>query len=364
MLEGFRIVEFEGLGPAPFAGMMLADLGAEVIVVHRPDATNPSGKEPSILDRGKKSITLNLKDDDDLRVAKALIASANALIEGFRPGVMERLGLGPDSCHEANPALIYGRMTGWGQSGPRAHTAGHDLNYIGLSGALWYSGAPGTPPMTPATLVGDIGGGALYLVAGILAGLLQAARTGEGTVVDASIVDGSAHMMALLMSMAPSGHLKESRGTSLLDGPHWCRSYQCSDDQWLAVQCLEPQFYAVFLERMGLSHDPVFEDQYDVETWPNQTAALEALFKTKPRHHWLSLVENSDACVAPVLSPQDASNDPHMMDRQVWQRVNTTLQPAPAPRFDGNVGQVQSPPERGEHTEAIREDLFVNGFLR
>ena len=190
MLNGIRIVEFEGLGPAPFAGMMLADLGAEVIVVHRPQSVNPTGNGASLLDRGKKSIALDLKDDGDLKVALALVTSADGLIEGLRPGVMERLGLGPEDCHTVNPALVYGRMTGWGQTGPRAHTAGHDLNYIGISGALWYAGAPGTPPLTPATMVGDIGGGALYLVAGLLAGILQAGRTGKGTVVDAAIVDG------------------------------------------------------------------------------------------------------------------------------------------------------------------------------
>src|SRR6056297_435071 len=195
MLQGIRVVEFEGLGPGPFAGMMLADLGAEVIVLHRPRATGPTSADGvSLLDRGKKSILLDLKDRADLAIARALIASAGALIEGFRPGVMERLGLGPEPCHAVNPALVYGRMTGWGQTGPRARTAGHDLNYIATSGALWYAAAPGDAPITPPTLVGDVGGGALYLVAGILAGLLNAARSGRGTVVDAAIVDGSAPM--------------------------------------------------------------------------------------------------------------------------------------------------------------------------
>ena len=190
---------------------------------------------------------------------------------------MERLGLGPEPCSATNPKLVYGRMTGWGQSGPRAATAGHDLAYIGLSGALWYAGQTGTPPVTPATLVGDIGGGAMYLVAGLLAGLLRAARTGKGTVVDAAIVDGSAHMMALLMAMAANGLMVEARGQSLLDGPHWCRSYACADGAWLTVQCLEPQFYAVFLDRMGLSQDPDFVTQYAPELWPGQAEAVEAM---------------------------------------------------------------------------------------
>ncbi|MEM7597305.1 MAG: CaiB/BaiF CoA-transferase family protein [Pseudomonadota bacterium] len=369
MLSNLRIVEFEGLGPAPFAGMMLADLGAEVIVVHRPQsgprqspapATPPA---PSLLDRGKRSIVLDLKSEDDLRVARALIQTADGVIEGLRPGVMERLGLGPDQVMADTPHLVYGRMTGWGQDGPRATTAGHDLAYIGVSGALWYAGAPGTPPLTPATLVGDIGGGAMYLVAGLLAGFLQAAKTGKGTVVDAAIVDGSAHMTALLMAMAAQGHMQEARGQSLLDGPHWCQSYDCADGAWLTVQALEPQFYAIFLERMGLAQDPSFAAQYDHDLWPEQTTRLRAIFAAAPRAHWLTLFEGTDACVAPVLSPWEAEHDPHMAHRGVWQRAGETLQPAPAPRFDGRRGEVNPPPERGADGEAIREELRARGIL-
>ncbi len=363
MLNGTRIVEFEGLGPAPFAGMMLADLGAEVIVVHRPVSNNPTGTGASLLDRGKRSIALDLKTAEDLKVALALVASADALIEGLRPGVMERLGLGPDVCHARNPALVYGRMTGWGQTGPRAHTAGHDLNYIGLSGALWYAGQPGTPPLTPATIVGDIGGGALYLVAGLLAGMMQAARTGQGTVVDAAIVDGSAHMMALLMSMAPFGQLDEARGTSLLDGPHWCRSYACADGTWIAVQCLEPQFYAEFLDKMGLSGDEAFAKQYDRGRWVGLANRLEDMFAAHARDHWLAVFEDSDACVAPVLSPHEAGQDPHMAAREVWRTENGVLQPAPAPRFDGQTPVIQSPPDRGAHGDDIRDELTARGLL-
>ncbi len=363
MLNGIRIVEFEGLGPAPFAGMMLADLGAEVIVVHRPQSVNPTGNGASLLDRGKKSIALDLKDDGDLKVALALVTSADGLIEGLRPGVMERLGLGPEDCHTVNPALVYGRMTGWGQTGPRAHTAGHDLNYIGISGALWYAGAPGTPPLTPATMVGDIGGGALYLVAGLLAGILQAGRTGKGTVVDAAIVDGSAHMMALLMSMAPFGHTHEARGTSLLDGPHWCRSYLCADESWLSVQCLEPQFYAEFLRLLDLTDTPDFAEQYDTALWPTQTAKLAEMFATQPRTHWLNLFEGSDACVAPVLSPHQASKDPQVAHREVWQTVDGVLHPAPAPRFDGQRAPIARSPDRGQDGAAIRDDLAFRRLL-
>lgn len=363
MLQGIRIVEVEGLGPGPFAGMMLAGMGAEVIVIHRPASTNPTGNGPSLLDRGKRSITLDLKDADDLATARALIGTADALIEGFRPGVMERLGLGPETFAESNPKLVYGRMTGWGQTGPRAMTAGHDLNYIATSGALWYAGAPGDAPVTPPTLVGDVGGGALYLVAGLLAGIINAGRTGKGTVVDAAIVDGSAHMMALLMSMAPSGNTVTERGQSLLDGAHWCRAYACADGEWISVQCLEPKFYAEFLSIMGLSGDPAFEAQYDRAQWPRQTDRLAALFATRPVQHWSRLFEGSDACVAPVLSPQAAASDPHMAARGVWSGAGETLQPAPAPRFDGDARTPAAPPERGSDSDAIREDLGRRGLI-
>ena len=363
MLDGIRIVEVEGLGPGPFAGMMLADMGAEVIVIHRPASTNPTGSGASLLDRGKKSITLDLKDPEDLATARALIASADALIEGFRPGVMERLGLGPDSFAESNPKLVYGRMTGWGQTGPRAMTAGHDLNYIATSGALWYAGAPGDAPITPATLVGDVGGGALYLVAGLLAGIINAGRTGQGTVVDAAIVDGSAHMMALLMSMAPSGNTVEARGQSLLDGAHWCRTYACADGAWISVQCLEPKFYAEFLSLMGLADDPAFAEQYDRALWPEQGARLAEIFADQPVAHWAGLFDGSDACVAPVLSPDAAAHDPHMTARGTWSTDGATLQPAPAPRFGGATPSPAAPPERGADSAAIRKELADRGLL-
>lgn len=357
MLTGLRVVEFEGLGPAPFAAMMLAEMGAEVVVIHRPGAANPVAGDRNLLDRGKRSIVLDLKVTADIAVARALVARSDALIEGLRPGVMERLGLGPQEMHAANPRLVYGRMTGWGQTGPRARQAGHDLNYIATSGALWYAGAPGMPPLTPPTMLGDVGGGALYIVAGVLAGLVQAARTGQGTVVDAAIVDGSAHMMALLMSMGPSGNLSMVRGQSLLDGPHWSRVYACACGGWLSVQCLEPQFYATFLELMGLGGDPRFAAQQDRAQWPAQTEAMAAIFADRPLVHWAQLFAGSDACVAPVLRPDVAAADPHMAARGVWQGKGDTLAPAPAPRFDGSVSQVTSPPARGADSAAIRAEL-------
>ena len=363
MLQGTRVIEIEGLGPGPFAAMMLADLGAEVIVIHRPGASNPVAGEKNLLDRGKKSITLDLKHPDDLATARALIASADALIEGFRPGVMERLGLDPERCHADNPGLVYGRMTGWGQTGPKSQMAGHDLNYIATSGALWYASPPGTAPLAPPTLVGDIGGGAMYLVAGLLAGLLNAARTGQGTVVDAAITDGSAHMMALLMSMAPSGQLSPMRGRSLLDGPHWARTYQCACGGYISVQCLEPKFYAAFLALMGLADDPDFADRNDADQWPAQTARLAALFVDQPRDHWEGLFEGSDACVAPVLSPQEAAQDAHNAARQNWVMADGMQQPAPAPRFDGQAIPPGPIPARGEDGVALRAELKARGQI-
>lgn len=361
MLQGIRVVEIEGLGPGPFAAMLLADLGADVITIHRKGKGGQVTADGSVLDRGKRSIALDLKDADDIATAKKLIGRADALIEGFRPGVMERLGLGPSECLAENPALVYGRMTGWGQTGPRAETAGHDLNYIATSGALYYASEPGSPPITPATLVGDIGGGALYLVVGILSGILNARSTGKGTVVDAAIVDGSAHMMTLLMAIRQTGMLSMERGRSLLDGPHWSRTYVCADGGYMSVQCLEPQFYTIFLDKLGLGDDPEFLRQHDAALWTKLTARLEDIFLSEPRSHWADLFDGSDACVAPVLSPVEASHAPHMKARGVWQSPNGVMQPAPAPRFDGRAAPVAKPCKRGEHTDEILAELAKLG---
>lgn len=359
MLNSVRIVEIEGIGPGPFAAMTLADLGAEVITIHRKEAPEArAAQAANPLDRGKRSITLDLKDPADLEVAKALIATADGLIEGMRPGVMERLGLGPDEMRAANPRLVYGRMTGWGQSGPRAPLAGHDLNYIGLSGALWYASLPGQPPMTPATLVGDIGGGALYLVIGMLAGLMRARDTGTGCVVDAAIVDGSAHMMNLLMSMASVGGTVTARGPSRLDGPHWSRTYRCADGGYVAVQALEARFYAIFLDRLGLSEDSEFLRQNDKAMWPRLAERLTALFAGQPRDHWVALFDGLDACVAPVLPPVESAQDPHVAARGIWHGQGEDLQAAAAPRFDGMTPPAPATPvARGADSAAIRAEL-------
>ncbi|WP_417210648.1 CaiB/BaiF CoA transferase family protein [Antarctobacter sp.] len=358
MLTGIRIVEFEALGPAPFAAMHLADLGAEVIVVQRKGGEgNPAKGATDLLDRGKRAIALDLKDDGDLAIARALIRSADGLIEGMRPGVMERLGLGPEEVRGVHPTLVYGRMTGWGQDGPRARQAGHDLNYLGLSGALFYGGLPGAVPGVPPTMLGDIGAGALYLTVGMLAGLLQARTSGRGCVVDAAIVDGAQHMMALLRSMGPQFDTG-ARGRSLLDGPHWSRCYVCACGRHVAVQCLEPKFYALFLDKMGLADDPAFAAQFDPDQWEAQGARLSRIFAENSRAHWAALFDGSDACVAPVLSPGEAARDTHMAAR--GHEAGSAL---PAPRFDGAVRPVGDPPRHGQDSAAILQELTERGLL-
>lgn len=355
-LTGIRIVEVEGIGPGPFAAMMLADLGADVIVVHRPRSGPVVGlKERPVTDRGKRSLMLDLKSDTDRDVLLKLVAHADGLIEGFRPGVMERLGLGPEICHAANPRLVYGRMTGWGQDGPLAERAGHDLNYISMSGALWSSGLEDDRPTVPPTLVGDIGGGALYLVAGMLSGIIAAGRTGLGTVVDAAIYDGAAHMQNLIMSIAGRVEDGPSAQANPLVGAHWSRTYRCADGGFVSVQCLEPKFYAEFLGKLGLAEDADFVNhQFDQAAWPRLSDRLAQIFAAQKRSYWEQLFEGSDACVAPVLSPREAFAHPQNVARQTWHEVDGGLQAAAAPRFDG---QTPAPPAdiraRGQDSDAI-----------
>ena len=355
-LHGIRILEIEGIGPGPFAAMMLADLGADVIVVQRPRSGPVTGlKERPVTDRGKRAIHLDLKSSEDRDVCLQLIEKADGLIEGFRPGVMERLGLGPEECHAVNSRLVYGRMTGWGQTGPLAHQAGHDLNYIALAGALWPSALDEERPTVPPTLVGDIGGGALYLVAGMLSGLLAAYRTGQGTVVDAAIYDGAAHMQNLLMSIAGAVDEGPSAQDNPLVGAHWSRTYRCADGRFMAVQCLEPKFYALFLEKLDLERDPDFtSNQFERTAWPRLSERLKHIFASHPSSHWTELFAGTDACVAPVLSPREAFAHPQNAARKTWHDTEDGLQAAAAPRFDGRVPASPAPiPAPGEHTAAI-----------
>jgi alpha-methylacyl-CoA racemase len=358
VLEGIRIIEIEGLGPAPFAGMQFADLGADVIVVHR--KIPPTGEEPesSLLDRGKRSIILDLKDESDLEVLKRLVATADGLVEGFRPGVMERLGLGPQELHDHNPRLVYGRLTGWGQDGPMAPYAGHDLNYTALSGALWYASPHEQSPFTPPTMLGDIGGGALYLVIGMLAALLRARHTGNGAVVDAAIVDGSAHMMNLLMAARSVGMISRDRGRSILDGSPWSRCYQASDGGWLAVQCLEPKFYSVFREKLGVEGDKSFDQDPDPDRWPALADRISTIIASRTLGEWSGVFSGSDACVAPVLDPVAAASNPHMAARKTWTQTGRHLQALAAPRFDGRQpAEPANAPRRGEHTDQVLAEI-------
>ena len=355
VLSGIRIIEIAGLGPGPFCGMLLADMGAEVILIERPNSGDPLalGKN-AIFNRGKRSLALDLKDPRSIDVALKLIADADALIEGMRPGVMERLGLGPEVCQQANPRLVYGRITGWGQQGPLAQAAGHDINYIALSGALWFSGAPGAAPMAPPTLVGDLGGGALYLAMGILAGILSAQNTGIGQVVDAAIVDGSANMMNLLLSAHAAGQQPFKRGTGLLDGPHWYGSYICADGHYISIGALEPQFNALLFNKLGCGDDPDFKSPYDPRMWTRLRERLIAIFSQQPRQYWVDLLEGTDACFAPVLNPKESMEHPHMRARGIYSHHNGVLQAAPAPRFSGErAPALGSIPGCGEHSVAI-----------
>jgi alpha-methylacyl-CoA racemase len=357
VLAGVRIIEIAGIGPGPFCGMLLSDMGADVILVERPGpkAGGPLelGKS-AIVNRGKRSLALDLKDVRAIEAVLHLIDNADGLIEGMRPGVMERLGLGPDVCLARNPRLVYGRMTGWGQTGPLAQVAGHDLNYVALSGALWFSGAPGSPPMTPPTLVGDLGGGAMYLAMGLLAGILNAKRTGEGQVVDAAIVDGSANLMNLLLSAHAAGQQPFERGRGLLDGPHWIGSYTCADGHFISVCALEPQFNALLFEKLGLDNDPEFQHPYDPNCWSRLRERLKLIFATQPRQHWIALLEGTDACFAPVLTPAESMTHPHIVARGIYATRDGLLQAAPAPRFSATPsGFAGTVPHRGEHNAEI-----------
>lgn len=358
MLDGVRIIEFEGVGPGPFAGMHLADLGADVIVIHRKDGNpTPGVAARPLSDRGKRSITLDLKDPDDIAVLKALIGTADALIEGFRPGVMERLGLGPVVCHAINPRLVFGRVTGWGQTGPLARVAGHDLNYLGLSGALWHAAPPGRAPFPPPSMLGDVAGGGLYLVIGVLAGVLNARATGKGTVVDAAILDGAAHAQNLIMMLWQSLPAPPARGESLLDGPHWSRAYACRDGGFVTVQCLEPKFYALFLDRLALGDDPDFGAQFDPASWARASARLETAFATQDRAYWTALFAGTDACVAPVLSPAESRHHPQPAARGIWQEAEGVLQAAAAPRFDDKLARIGPVPARDAHGAELRAEI-------
>lgn len=354
VLDGIKVLEIGGLGPGPFCAMHLADLGADVIsIVREEKGAAPTG---NLLNRGKRSVFADLKSAEGKALVLALVRDADVLIEGMRPGVMERLGLGPAECQALNPALVYGRMTGWGQTGPLAPRAGHDNNYAAVSGALWGCSPADARPVSSFAMVGDIGGGALYLMTGLLAGVIQARSSGKGSVVDAAIVDGAAHMLNLALSARQRGVVADVRGQSIHDSSPFYETYVCADGEHITIGSIEPQFYALLLQTLGLADDPDFaapQSQWDKALWPRRRARLQALFITEPRAHWQRLLEDSDVCFGMVLSPLEAAAHPHMQARGVYHEQGGVLQAAPAPRFDGQAYDTPAMCAAGAHTEAV-----------
>jgi alpha-methylacyl-CoA racemase len=360
-LSGYRIIELAGIGPGPFAAMMLADMGAEVIRVERTALVDSASSTPpfDVLLRGRRNIAIDLKHPDGVGTLLDLVSSADALIEGFRPGVMERLGLGPDQCLGRNPRLVFGRMTGWGQSGPLAHAVGHDINYISLAGALAHFGREGQAPVPPLNMVGDFGGGGMFLAFGVVCALLETQRSGAGQVVDAAMVDGTATLMSMFWAFKSIGLFDEDRrGTNLLDtGAPFYDVYRCADDQYVSVGSIEPQFYAELLRLTGLDGDPEFARQMDKSTWPHRKQRVAELFATKTRDEWCSLMEGSDVCFAPVLTMSEAARHPHNIARHTFVEVAGVQQPAPAPRFSRTPGEITAPPAHpGQHSIEILRD--------
>ena len=364
-LDGIRIIEIGGIGPGPFAGFMLADMGAEVIKVDRSDRVrggDPSSPPADVLQRGRRSIAVDMKSPEGVEVVLQLVEKADALFEPFRPGVAERLGIGPDDCFARNPRLVYGRMTGWGQDGPLALTAGHDINYISLAGALFHFGRAGGPPTPPLNMVGDFGGGGMLLAYGLVCGLLHAQRTGEGQVVDAAMVDGSAALMMMFHAFRAMGIFDEKRGENLLDtGAHFYDVYECADGEYVSIGSIEPQFYAELLKHTGLEGEEL-PWQMDKSQWPAMKERLASIFKAKTRDEWCSIMEGTDVCFAPVLRMSEAIEHPHNVHRKTFIELDGIVQPAPAPRFSATPGAVSRPPAHaGQHTdELLREWLAAD----
>lgn len=334
-LHGIKVIEMAGLAPGPFASMMLADMGAQVLCIERPAPAGARTQRPAahILQRNRRSLALDLKKPAAVDLLHNLVASADALIEGFRPGVMERLGLGPDTCLEANPRLVYGRMTGWGQDGPLAQAAGHDANYIALAGALHPLGTPGTPPPLPLNLLGDFGGGAMYLAFGLVCALLEARGSGKGQVVDAAMVDGVASLTAYLHASRANGRWRDGRGENILDGASpWYHVYTTADERYVTVAAAEPQFYAELLRRLGLDGEAL-PGQHDRAGWPRLQARLTEVFRSRTQAEWRERLEGTDACFAPVMPLSEAPGHPHLKARGTFVELDGVVQPAPAPRF-------------------------------
>ena len=359
-LNGIKIVEFAGIGPGPFCGMLLADLGADVIRIDRAGDLRP-GNPKDVGGRSRRSIALNLKSEEDVETALKLIERADGLIEGFRPGVMERLGLGPDVALARNPKLIFGRMTGWGQTGTLAHAAGHDLNYIALTGALNAMGRKNSRPSPPLNLIGDFGGGAMYLAFGLLAGLLNVKNGGEGQVIDCAMTDGTASLSTMFHGFRAMGAWDDERENNLLDGAaHFYDTYECKDGKFVSIGSIEPQFYALLLEKTGINN-PEFQSQMDKSKWLALKSELDTVFKSKTRDEWCEIMEGTDVCFAPVLSWDEAIAHPHNQARETFLEYEGVMQPAPAPRFSKTPGAIQGiSPGRGEHNDEILKDWGVS----
>jgi alpha-methylacyl-CoA racemase len=356
-LQGIRIVEMAGIGPGPFATMMLADMGAEVIRVDRKPSKPGAPLPPLSVDRGRKCIALDLKQPSAAEIVLRLVEKADALIEGFRPGVMERLGLGPEVCLARNPRLVFGRMTGWGQTGPLSAAAGHDINYIAITGVLHAMGRADRPPTPPLHLVGDLAGGGMMMAFGIACGLIEAKRSGKGQVIDAAISDGVATLTGLYHSMMALGGWRNTREDNLLDGgAHFYGCYACADGRFVSIGSIEPQFYALLLEKCGIT-DPAFQAQNDPRGWPALREKLAALFLTKTRDEWCALMEGTDVCFAPVLDWKEAPNYAHHRARGTYTTVDGMLQPAPSPRFSRTPGTIGPLPRTADQdNDAILRD--------
>jgi alpha-methylacyl-CoA racemase len=363
-LDGIRIVEIAGIGPGPYGAMLLADLGAEVIRIDRSASVNsmgvadPDSPPSDVLGRGRRSLAVDLKHPDGVATVLDLIATADALVEGFRPGVMERLGLGPDVCLERNPRLVYGRMTGWGQDGPYAQAAGHDINYIALAGALEPLGRAGQPPTPPINLIGDFGGGGMLLAFGMCAALVEAGRSGKGQVIDAAMIDGAASLMTMTWSFKHMGIWHDERGTNMLDtGAHFYDTYETADGKYVSIGSIEPQFYAELLRLTGLEGADL-PRQMDRSAWPELKERFAEIFRQKTRDEWCEIMEHTDVCFAPVLAMDEAPQHPHIAERETFTTYAGLVQPAPAPRFSRTPGAIERPPAHaGQHTDDVLADL-------
>ncbi len=363
-LTGTRIIEIAGIGPGPFGAMMLADLGAEVIRVDRSVSVrggDPADPPRDVLGRGRRSVGVDLKHPDGIETVLELVASADVLIEGFRPGVMERLGLGPQVCLDRNPRLVFARMTGWGQDGPYARAAGHDINYIALAGALDPLGRAGQPPTPPLNLIGDFGGGGMLLALGVCAALLETSRSGEGQVIDAAMVDGAATLMSMIWSFRAMGGWQDERGTNLIDtGAHFYDAYETADGRFISIGSIEPQFYAELLELIGLDAEQL-PRQNDRTQWPALKERFATVFRSRTRDEWCDLLEGTDVCFAPVLTMEETPTHPHIVERGTFTEVAGVVQPAPSPRFSRTPSSIgRPPPHIGQHTDEVLGELGLS----